>query len=525
MTAARSDVDEARHLVALKEDMQHVVDRYDDVPDEVMFAGAEHDEEHDEGGPQEQPVHGGDHVELVELDVPAAWDDAHVADALADHLRGGWLYVAMWGRWLRWDGTRWATDDTEAVHEQARQWVVELGATLFRIGASSDDLRRCAGYRNRTRLDAVLTMSRRIAGVAARAGEFDQDLDLLNLTNGTMEMRTGTLLDHDPAHRITKVCPVHYRPGAEHPDVQELLRVVDDDMRPWLQRLIGYAATGHTSEDVVPVADGPGGNGKSTLLEALGAVLGDYASAAPPQLVMRTAHDQHPTMKADLLGRRLVWISETEEGGAFRMEQVKALTGGDQISARFMRGDFFTFTPTHTLLIATNHRPAVNSTELAAWRRLRLVPFPFTYRPAAEAGAGDRVQDPALRWRLTHEPAQREALLAWIVDGAREWYAHGLGTCATVSAATRSWRQAEDVILRFITECIEFDASAETRGRELYLAFSDWCTAEGRKAKSNKNFSSDFLAHETVTEADINKVNRQNVVFYKGVKVRGTERF
>ena len=390
------------------------------------------------------------------------------------------------------------------------------------IGASDTDLKRCGSYRNRNKLESALIMARRIDGIAESVSAFDTDPDRLNVRNGVVDLRTGVLKPHDPDARITKLADVDYVPGATHEDVAQAFEAVSDDVRPWLQRLAGYGATGHVSEDVVPVLDGGGANGKSTVLEAIGHTLGDYAGAVSPQLVMRTSHEPHPTIKADLMGKRFVWISETEEGGAFRMEQVKALTGGDQISARFMRGDFFTFRPTHTLIIATNHRPAVNSTEHAAWRRLRLIPFPFTYKPADQVRDGDRAQDHQLRHRLATGQAQREALLAWIVAGAGNWYRIGLGTSTEVDAATRSWRSAEDVILRFIEDCLTFDVRARTRGGALYTAYTDWCSSEGRKPKSNKNFAQEFMAHETVVANDIEIVRPQKTTHYRGVEIRAS---
>lgn len=458
-------------------------------------------------------------------EIPNSFSEAHVAESLAEHLRGDWTYVAATNRWKHWDGTRWADDQTEQVYEVARRWAIDLVSTVARVGASSNDVKRAARYRDRPKLESVLTMARRIDGIAATVEEFDRHPDLLNVANGVVDLRTGEVLPHDPQLRLSKMAPVDYLPGACHADVDALLQVVDSAVLAWLQRLVGYAATGHTSEDVVAVWDGSGSNGKSTLLEATGAVLGDYAGAVSPQLVMRSGHDPHPTIKADLMGKRLVWVSETEEGGAFRMEQVKALTGGDQISARVMRGDFFTFTPSHTLVIATNHRPAVNSTEHAAWRRLRLVEFPYTYRPAHEANNGDRVQDRGLRHRLTSGQVQREALLAWVVAGAIEWHRDGLGTCPGIEEAGRDWRRAEDVILRFVSECLDLDTTTMTRGRELYVAYTDWCNAEGRRPKSNKNFTAELLDHEVILAADVEKITRHQVAFYEGVSIRETPSF
>lgn len=496
---------------------QHVVG-YDDVPDAIFFDGVPDDQA--EGPPPGRP----DAWATPEVSIPVSFSDAHAAEALADFLRGRWLYVAAWNRWLWWDGARWAPDTTDQVREQTRQWSIELVTAVARTGAGGDDVKRAARYRDRQHMDAALALARNVEGIASAPEEFDQSPDLLNVANGVVNLRTGELLDHDPRRRMTKLAPVAYRPDAYHQDTGELLRVVDLTVEPWLRRLFGYAATGHTSEDVVPVLDGTGANGKSTLLEAVGGVLGDYASAVAPGLIMRTGHEPHPTIKADLMGKRLTWISETEEGGAFRMEQVKALTGGDQISARYMRGDFFTFAPTHTLLIATNHRPAVNSTEHAAWRRLRLVPFPFTYRPADELEPGDRVQDRGLRARLSGD-AQRQALLAWIVRGAGEWYRDGLGTCPAVTEATRTWRMAEDVVLRFITDELEFGTGHIAKGRELYAAYTEWCQTEGRHPKSNKNFATEFLDHEAVKAANVEQTRPKNVVHYRGVGIRANASF
>ena len=363
-------------------------------------------------------------------------------------------------------------------------------------------------------------MARRIDGIAEVPRAFDAHLDLLCVANGVVDLRTGNLGRHDPTLRLTKLSDVAYRPAAAHPDVTALLQVVSDETRPWLRRLAGYAATGHASEDVVAVFDGGGANGKTTLLEALGAVLGDYGGAVSPQLVMRTRHEPHPTIKADLLGKRLVWISETEEGGVFRMEQVKALTGGDQISARFMRGDFFTFQPTHTLVIATNHRPSVGSTEYAAWRRLRLVTFPYTYRPDGVSRATERMQDRGLRHRVTTGTAQREALLAWLVAGAIDWYREGLGGCQEIEEATSAWRASEDVIMRFAGDCLQFGPDYSVGGAALYDAYKKWCQNEHRPPLSNRDFAQQFLVHDRVVTAGVTKARPKGVTQYRGVDLR-----
>ncbi|MFN8050507.1 MAG: phage/plasmid primase, P4 family [Acidimicrobiales bacterium] len=450
--------------------------------------------------------------------VPPSIDDAHMAEAFAREIRGDFLYVAAQNRWLQWDGRRWATDTTEAIHERCRLWVLELGKSMFELGIDSTKVRKVALYRSRARLDAIVTLARRIDGITARPDDFDADPDVLNVANGTVDLKTGKLWPHNPEDRLTKLAPVDYRPEAQHADIDQLLEVVADDVRDWIIVLLGYAATGHTNEDLVAVLDGGGANGKSTLLEGVAAALGDYAGPAASQLIMRSSRDEHPTIKADLQGRRVVFISETEEGGSLRMEQLKSLTGGDRIKARVMRGDYYDFTPTHTLIVATNHRPFVNATEHAAWRRLRLVPFPFTYKPAHKAEPGDRVQDAHLRQRIVTGRTQREAMLAWIVAGAVSWYRNGMPDCPAIDNATNAWRTSEDVLLRFIGEELTLDPEGEIGGRDLYNAYTDWCRNEGRPAKSNKNFSAEFLAHDSIESAGVTRITRSNVAFYRGVR-------
>lgn len=451
--------------------------------------------------------------------MPTGWTDAEVAEAFADSIRGRYLWCRELG-WFRWDGRRWERDANESVFEEARRWAISLGeAELNADHTDANVLKKVAIYKGKARQDAVVTLARRQHGIAARPEEFDQHPDLIVCTNGVVDLRTGQLGDHDPELLITKMTEVDFDPYAGHPDVDQLLEVLDPPERDWMARLIGYAATGHVDEDVLPVFDGGGSNGKTTVLEAVKEALGDYATTASTRLVMASAHNEHATLEADLFGRRLVAIEETPEGGALRVERIKALTGGGKVKARFIARDQFEFTATHQLVIASNHRPRINSTEFAVWRRLRLVPFPYRYRPADEAGADDRVLDRQLRRRLTGK-AQKEAMLAWIVAGAVAWYRDGLGSTAAIDAATEAWRLGEDVLANFIADRLEFTPAASIRGGDLYATYRSWCESEGRPPKSAKNFKVDFLEHPTVIEANVEHARPQNKSTFKGVARR-----
>lgn len=452
--------------------------------------------------------------------VPDTNDDATVGGAFGEWIFGRYLYCRALGGWMKWDGICWRRDTTEAVYDFAREYVVDLEEELRRTGASADRIAAVLRCRSRARIDAVVTIARRLVGIAAVSTEFDAHPDLLCCSNGVVNLRTGVVRPNDPALKITKTTGVRYEPNATHPDVETALRVVSPDVAAWLQRFFGYAATGRVNEDLLPVLDGTGSNGKTTLLEACKGALGEYASSAPSRLLMRSAHSEHPTLLADLHGRRLVTVEETAEDGVLNIEQMKALTGGSTIKARFIARDYFEFTPTHQLVVATNHRPAVNSNEHATWRRLRLVPFPHRYAPPGQCRSGDRQVDKGLRERLGDED-QREALLAWIVAGAVKWFADGLGRePISVRTATENWRRAEDVIFRFAEERLQFDPAESVLAAELFDEYKQWCTAEARTFGTVKQFNKRFENHDLFTDHSVSRHKVTRGVQWLGVGVR-----
>jgi putative DNA primase/helicase len=450
--------------------------------------------------------------------VPSEITDAHVGEAFGASIAGRYLYCRALGGWLVWDGQRWKRDTTEAAYEEARRYVVDLAAHMLRTGADSATVKRVAAYRSRSRSDAVVTIARRLPDIAAEADEFDRHRDLLVCANGVVDLRTGALSGHDPALRMTKTTGVPFEPTAWHADVEAVVSVADPEVCAWLQTLFGYSATGHVSEDVLPVFDGRGSNGKTTLLEAVSGALGEYASAAPQRLLMKSGANEHPTLLADLFGRRLVTIEETAEGGSLNVDQMKALTGGSSIKARFIARDYFEFQPTHQLVVATNHRPAVNSVEHATWRRLRLVPFPHRYARPERMRPGDRPVDLKLRHRLS-QPAQRTAMLAWIVAGAVRWYADGLNEPADVAAITEDWRNSEDVVHRFAEDRLSFEPDARVGLSEMFAAYAAWCENEGRPAGSLKEFTKRVEDHDLATEHHVRKVKTKHGRRFEGVRL------
>ncbi len=292
-------------------------------------------------------------------------------------------FVGAWSRWIAWDGKCWKLDDTGAAMRAAtatsRRLVEEALAELavanqvFAAAPQSEaaatsrkDAERvlgwCIGSQNERRFAAMLTLARSIFTLSIRHDALDADPQLLNVLNGTLDLRTGNLRPHRRADLITKVAPVVYDAAAECPVwTQFIARAMggDAELVGYLQRMLGYSLTGLTREHALGFFFGGGANGKSTCLSTIHAILGDYAAPAPRGLLFRAKGERHPTELASLFGRRFVTCAEIESGQAFDEAFVKDLTGGDVLSARRMREDFWSFAPTHKLFIAGNHKPIV----------------------------------------------------------------------------------------------------------------------------------------------------------------------
>jgi putative DNA primase/helicase len=454
--------------------------------------------------------------------LPEAWVDAHVGEVFAEHLGDGWSYVTLWRKWMRWDSRRWVDDSTERVHEIARQWIIALGVGVMRLpGDNGDMLKKIAGYKRAGNLEAVVKVARRIRAV--KPSVFDQHPRLLNCRNGVVDLSTGTITEHDPALMLTKIAGADYLPSATHPDVVAALGCMTPAVAESVQQLAGTAASGQTGADLVPVFDGDGGNGKTTVLLMQSAALGEYGNVVPNALVMNSGREEHPHLYETLRGVRLAYIEETEEDGGLRLERVKAITGGGDITARPMGGSYYVFAPTHTLTIATNHRPIVNSVEHAIWRRLKLIPFPYRYT-STPTRPNDLPIDSGLRERLRDGKKQRQAALAWIVAGAITAYENGGGTvpvvewCDEIHDATQEWKLSEDVIGRFIATCIHFSHDARTKGTDVFKQYQAWCAEENRPAGQAKNFHRKFGEHEDVSER-AEKVIRHQAVHYDGIAI------
>jgi putative DNA primase/helicase len=330
----------------------------------------------------------------------------------ADDLR----YCALWGQWLHWDSARWKIDETKKIFDLVRKVVREIAVECNEPKVS----KQIASSKT---IAAVKTMTESDRQHATHSDEWDADLWLLNTPTCTVDLRTGEKRGHSKGDYITRIAEVG--PGGECPNWLAFLDRItggNKELQAYLQRVVGYALTGMTTEHAMFFLYGTGANGKSVFLNTIKGILAEYQKTAPIETFIESHSDKHPTDLAGLRGARLVTAVETEQGRRWAESKIKTLTGGDPVSARFMRQDFFEFTPQFKLLIAGNHKPTLRSVDEAIKRRFNLIPFTVTI-PAEERDPdfAEKKLQPEWPGILGTEVAMGLNLLAKSLPRGRPW--------------------------------------------------------------------------------------------------------
>jgi len=387
------------------------------------------------------------------------------------------LYCHDHGAWFMFDGSVWKQQRTPMAFHMMRELVerMSLGARN-KIGMQKKAY--CLAAEGFARADPVLSMT---------AEDWDTDIFLMGTPDGTVDLHTGKVRASDVADRITKSAAVVPEDFEDCPNWHKFLREAtgdDDEMILFLKQICGYALTGDISEQMLFFIFGPGGNGKGTFLSTLQAIMGDYSVVAPMEALENQRFAQHTTDLAMMRGARLVSASETEEGRGWNENRIKALTGGDRITARFMHKDNITFTPQLTLVVIGNHKPLLRTVDKAIQRRFNMIPF--TVQPKTI----DKHLDEKLK-------AEWPGILRWMINGCLDWQNHGFTKPSRVLMETQKYFEEQDIIGEWLKECCTVEMGNDHLMESSSILFASWskfAIANGISPGNTKTFKPALLA-------------------------------
>jgi putative DNA primase/helicase len=390
-------------------------------------------------------------------------------------------YNALWKKWLVWNGTHWEMDDGYLIHDKGLKMVRDI----------YNDLSKTADYRDRIDLErhamqsesvrrrkALIEAASWIPELNIKTDDLDKDPWLLNVKNGTIDLKTGELREHKREDYITKMANVDFEEGADCPVWKKFIMEImnyEPELIRFLQTAAGWGITGDTSEQTMFILFGSGANGKSTFLNTVMNLFGEYCTATPTETFMKKNAERIGNDIARLRGTRFVTTIEADQGKRLSEPLIKQITGNDTLTARFLYGEFFNFVPTFKIFMATNHKPIIRGTDYGIWRRIKLIPFTTTITPER--------QDKHLEQKLMKEGP---GILNWLIEGARCWFTEGLKAPEIVTSATDEYRGEMDVIGNFIREMCVQQRGASAKARELFRCYQSWCDENNEHACSER---------------------------------------
>lgn len=414
--------------------------------------------------------------------------------------------------WHIWNGKAWAEDLKGNIFGYVRKMIDFMYADekeqrtclntkmikaaqvedLKEVGKIKKQIELLAAYKkhinttsNANKMQSVLTVAQSMKGIPILPYEMDKQKDLLNCQNGLIDLKTGKLLPHDRKLLITKISKAEYNSTAPYsPLWLQFLNSItcgDKDLEQYLQKAIGYSLTALTQEQCFFICQGGGSNGKSTFLEVIADIIGDYAGNIQIDSLMVKQNRNGTSDLARLKGIRFLTSSEPTQGMRLDEGLIKQLTGGDRITAAKKYGNEFEFTADFKLWIATNHEIIIRGTDKGIWRRIRVIPF------NADIPA-DKI-DKTLRYKLRKD---LPSILKWAVDGCLLWQREGLISPQCVEVATQSYRQQMNTIERFINDCIEEFENYTLPANEVYQVYCAWCKINGEHQQNNTNFGKEL---------------------------------
>jgi putative DNA primase/helicase len=432
------------------------------------------------------------------------------AQRLIDRYGLNLRYCYEKNQWLSWNGKYWEWVNTGSIIALASETILNLYHEIAEN--SGNDHRELLSHAKQSegeqRLKAMVALAQTIEGIPIKVNELDSDQFLFNCNNGTLNLKTGELLEHDRNHFITKFCPVNYDPKAIAPMWDKFLIKImanNQDLINYLQKAIGYSLTGSTKEQVLFFLYGGGCNGKSTFANIIRILVADYGIQASTEIFLvadRNNHNMGESL-ARLQGVRIAIATETEEGRRLSVAQVKAMTGGEPITAAPKYQHEQQFEATHKIWISGNHKPKITDTTYSIWRRMKLIPFVVTI-PENERDA-DLLQK--LQVELT-------GILTWAIKGCLDWQKVGLLEPNEVKNATQGYRDEEDSLREFIIDKCTLEPKAKVEKSTLWIAYLAWCTANREQEMGKREFG-----NRLIEKGIISKKGTAGVRIWEGIKL------
>ena len=405
------------------------------------------------------------------------YDDTGNALRFRDANAGLIHYNHVDGCWIYWDGVRWASDENGEIKRRADKMLADMAKDLKEMqddpayNAYKKHLSRSRSHRGK---EGFIAEARHLEGVPVLPSEMDRAGNAFNVRNCLISLKTGKTAEHDKKYMISKLAPVTYDENAKCPRWDRFIEEItcgDKSLQLYLQRMIGYCMTAYTKEQCMFFLYGNGSNGKSVFVDTIAYMLGEYAASCQPETVMM--RDRDNTARGDLArlkGARMVVTSEPNDGCRLDEGIVKQMTGGteNKLTARFLYGREFEFSPEFKIVMSTNYKPVIKGTDNGIWRRVRLIPF------TAEFTKENR--DPQLTEKLRRE---LPGILNWAIAGAVGWCKEGLPPCAIIDEAGQEYRSEMDRVQQFLDDCTTRSESSSTQASTLYKCYKAWCSEQG----------------------------------------------
>ena len=433
--------------------------------------------EEDQVSTDVEQAHNGAIADMRLIRRPENVTEANLADVFADQLKDKAVFCFEDKHWYLWNGERWQKDKQKQILLRAAEFVREV--VKLAVDAGEPDIaRRVLGFLSAQKLENLEKLAK--PQLAIQLTDFDADPMQICVGNGVIDLVTGKLLKPEPSMHHSKMAGVDYDAYAKCPRFMQFLADIfpdDQDLLDYVQKLAGYTLTGSTKEQCLFMLLGGGANGKSTLVNLLTKLMGDYAANTAASTLMASNSNHLGDDLIRLAGARLVTAAETEHGQRFAEAKIKSFTGGDMISARPLYGEWVDFTPVGKILLTTNNRPEIRGSDDGIWRRIREVPFNRQFTEAE--------QDKELMATLTKE---LPGILNWAIEGCLRWQSDGLTAPASVTASVSEYRSEMDTVVSFIAdECI-VAAHERMPVASLYEQYVSWCRSSGKHPRSKVQF-------------------------------------